>query len=445
MISEMSEAPPSPAGADPVQPEAGFAHVAVLAFVAARVVPSFGFPISLVGGTGIAHATDRLGARRGLAAGVAAAIESVAILGPARMSGPGGQLATAPAIGILHARGQGRAVQIAVCAAIRAVFNVLTTLVFVVIIAGGIDTYVGAYDATVGLIPGAPDGEAAALVATLAGIAIWSLGASTVQVLVFERAQRRWLSNGGIEPGAGIPATEAAVDAGEGAPDPEADAEEPELHLPSTLPASARRFDPRAVTAAAAVAFLLLLLSTEPLLLGAVALWLLIAWQLAPAEREVLRPGLFLAGTVAIGAFVANVIGGEGVDDGLEHAARATLLVMTATWMRGAAGTEGVREVVRRVLTRMGRFRAAGELQASLDSIAGERRMEAAVRDLVADVRRAEGELVRMLDAAIGWVSREASRFRPGVSPPSPDLRYGPLDLLILLGAALPAIALASG
>lgn len=443
MISEMSDAPPSPPRTDPVQPEAGFAHVAVLAFVAARVVPSFGFPISLVGGTGIAHATDRLGARRGLAAGVAAAIESVAILGPARMSGPGGQLTTAPAIGMLHARGHGRTVQIAVCAAIRAVFNVITTLVFVVIIAGGIDTYVGAYDATVGLIPGAPDGEAAALVATLAGIAIWALGASTVQVLVFERAQRRWLSNGGIEPGAGTPATEA--DAGEGAPDPEADAEEPELHLPSTLPASARRFDPRAVTAAAAVAFLLLLLSTEPLLLGAVALWLLVAWQLAPAEREVLRPGLFLAGSVAIGAFIANVIGGEGVDDGLEHAARATLLVMTATWMRGAAGTEGVREVVRRVLTRMGRFRAAGELQASLDSIAGERRMGAAVRSLIDDVRQGEGELLRMLDAAIEWVAREASRFRPGAPPASPELSYGPLDLLILAGAALPAIALASG
>ncbi len=410
-------------------PEAGFAHVATLAFVAARAIPGFGFPVSVVGGTAIAHATEHLGGRRGAAAGVAAAIESVAILGPARMSGPGGQLLTAPLIGALAARGRRPILQVVACAAVRAVFNLLTTLIFIVIIAGGIDNYTGTYEATLGQIPGAPQGATAALIGTLIGIGIWSIGASAAQVWTFSRARGRWAGRGGID---------QDNDPG--------DLTGP-AHMPDRdpEPARRRRFDPRAVTAAALVAFVLLLLSTAPPLLAAVAVWLAIAWWLAPAEAEVVKPGLVLAATLALSAFLANWIGGDSVRDGLEHAARGALLVLTATWMRGAAGSDGVREVARRAIGRFDRLRSAGELRSALDSLAGERRMGEAVRDLMAKVRAARGDLEAALDATIDWAAAEASRFRPGAPPRGPRLPYGPLDLAVRLGAALPALTLAPG
>jgi hypothetical protein len=440
--------------------EAGFAHVATLSFVAARVVPGFGFPVALVGGTAVAHATERLGGRRGFAAGIAAAIESVAILGPARMSGPGGQLITAPLIGILYRRGRGRITQIAACTAVRALFNVLTSLLFIAIVAGGIDNYAGTYDATLGRIPGAPEGTAAALIITGVALAIWAVGASWAQVTAFHRARRAWL---GTELDAGVPgagAAEAAADAtaaGAGAtkadagPTTAAEAEAADaagelaaLHIPGPAPLR-RRFDPRAVTAAAVVAFALLLASTDPLLLGAVGAWLLVAWLLAPGEAEVVRPGLALAATIAVGAFIANWVGGDSVSGGVEHAARGALLVLTATWMRGAAGTDGVREVAHRILVRLRRLRTAGELRTALDAIEGDRRMGAAIRTLIDEMRVAGSDVVAVLDAAIAWIAAEASRFRPGPPLSRPRLSPGPLDGLLLLGAALPTLAFAAG
>jgi hypothetical protein len=413
-----------------MRPEAGFAHVAVLAFVAARTVPGFGFGVSLVGGTAIAHATERLGGRRGLAAGAAAAIESIAILGPARMSAPGGQLLTGPLIGHLAARGRSRALQVASTALVRAAFNLLLTWAFIAIFAGGLDNYTGTYDATFGRIPGAPDGEAAALGGTALALLVWAIGASWVQVYVFHRANERWSRGGGID-------IDRAID--EAAHSPPAEGVEPPA-------AVRRRFDPRAVIAAAAAAFALLLASTDPLLLGAVAGWLAIAWLAAPAEREVVIPGLILAATLGVGAFVANTVGGDGVVAGLEHAARGALLVMTATWMRGAAGTDGVRAVAQRLLARLARrrrSRSAAELSVALDSLSGDRRMGEAVRALIADVRAAEDDLMKMLDAAIDWVAAEAARFRPGIPAPAPELAYRPIDLLVLIGACLPLAALA--
>lgn len=415
-----------------MRPEAGFAHVAVLAFVAARAVPGFGFGVSLVGGTAIAHATERLGGRRGLAAGAAAAIESIAILGPARMSAPAGQLLTGPLIGHLAARGRSRALQVISTAFVRAGFNVVLTWAFIAIFAGGLDNYTGTYDATFGRIPGAPDGEAAALGGTALALLIWAIGASWVQVFVFHRADARWAGAGGID-------LDRVIDDAAHAP--------PEAGSPGP-PEARRRFDPRAVIASAAVAFGLLLASTDPLLLAAVSAWLAVAWAAAPAEREVLIPGLVLAATLAVGAFITNWVGGDGVGAGVEHAVRGALLVLVATWMRGAAGTDGVRAVAQRLLGRLARRRRsrhAAELGLALDSLAGDRRMAEAIRALIADVRAAEEDFARMLDAAIDWVAAEAARFRPGAPAPAPELAYRPLDLLVLVGAALPIAALAGG
>src|SRR5207244_284061 len=94
--------------------------------------------------------------------------------------------------------------------------------------------------------------------------------ASTVQVLVYRRGLDEW------------PEEEPAA---EGAPeDPAAVAE----HRP-------RRFDPRVVALCAMLTFGVLLLSTAWVLLGAVAVWLLVAWLVCRPDPEPLKPGLVLA------------------------------------------------------------------------------------------------------------------------------------------------------
>lgn len=409
------------AGSTPSTALSGLAHVATLAFVGARAVPGPGYGIALVGGTAIAHGTRELGLRRGVAAGTAAAIESVAIMGPARMSGPGGQLITAPVIGWLAARGSSFLSRLFAAATVRFVFNLITTAIFIAVIAGGVDNYAGTYDATFGQIPGAPEGTAAALIGTAISLVIWALGASWAQVAVIQRAENRWTETGRL------PLRKRATDSGAGA------AAAPE---PAARPR--RRFDPRAVVGASVISFAVLLSGTEPYLLAGMAAWLAIVWQLAPAEREVVLPGLLLAATIGLSSLAINWIGSGSAEEGLTHGTRAALLVMTATWMRGAAGPEGVREVARRVLARFRRMRIARETEGALADLEGDRRMGAALRTLVSDVRSVEGNLSRMLNAAIDWMSEESARFRPSGASASPLLRLRAADLAIAAAALLP-------
>ena len=264
------------------------------------------------------------------------------------------------------------------------------------------------------------------VIGTAISLLAWALAASTVQVLIFERADRRWSGAGG-----GIDIDRAVLAPAAGG------------QVPAPAGERRRRFDPRAVIAAASVAFVLLLSGTSPAVLGAVAVWLAIAWLLAPAEREVVIAGLILTATLAVSAFVTNTIGGDGLEAGLEHAARGALLVLVATWMRGAAGTDGVRAVARRLLDRLRSSPTATELREALDSLAGERRMGAAARELTAVVGAAEDDLTKMLDATLDWIAAEAARFEPGAGELPPRLAYRPLDLLVVAGAVLPALALA--
>lgn len=429
--------------------ESGLAHVASLAFVGARTLPGFGFPVALGGGTAIARATEGLGPRRGLAAGAAAAIESIAILGPARMSVPGGQLATAPLIGELTRRGRGMPVQVGAVSLARLLFNLIGTAFFVLVIVGSFDTFVGTYEGTFGRIPGAPQGDLAAVVGTMIGLVIWSVGASWVQVLVYDRARIRWRGDDDpLDLAAEVPpvypreAPTAEVSGGE--------ADRGGIELPDAasrgFEEAPGRFDPRATITAAVVAFVLLLASTAPPLQAAVALWLAAAWLLAPAERSVLRTGIALAATLAVGSLIANLVGGESVAGALERASRAALLVLVATWMRGAAGADGFRTVARRLLVRAGRFGAAEELRTTLDSLAGERRMGEAIKTLAGRVRAAgEEDLIAIIDAVLEWIAVEASRFRTGLAPAPRDLTYRPIDGAIIVAAVLPALALAPG
>jgi hypothetical protein len=200
------------------------------------------------------------------------------------------------------------------------------------------------------------------------------------------------------------------------------------------------------VAFSAVVAFVLLLASTEWLLLGAVALWLAVAWALSRPDPEPVRAGLLFAALLAIGAFVFALGGGLGLEVALRRALRAALLVAAATWLRAAAGVEGLRTVFQRVLGRLRRLPSAPEAAAVLDAIASERRLGAAARSLTELVRAAPKRPMPLIDAVLAWVRSEAASFRPATDRlPSMPLRARPTDWALAMSLAAPALALAAG
>jgi hypothetical protein len=411
----------------------GPAHVAVVSFLAARAAPTGGFWIALAGGVALARVAERRGARLGFGASVAAMLETVAIIGPARIGIPLTQAATAPMLGRLEARGWRPLPQILACAAIRLLHNTATTAFFIWVIAGGLDAYAGTYDA-LGRRLGIDVGTADALALTLIGLLAWAAFASTVQVLVYRRGLERWDELAQAEAGGGAV---AGVASGPGAARG-ADARSPARGAD----ARSRRFDPRAIALAAAVAFALLLSGTAWPLLAAVSAWLALAWLTARPDREAIPAGLLFAGVLAGGAFVFGLGGGLGLDVAARRAARAGLLVLTATWLRGAAGADGLREVSRRVLGRLRRVPAAPEAAQVLDQIASEGRLAAAARALEQQLRGVEKRPVQILDAVLHWVVREASAFREAPPKPPLSLKARPADALLIVAAVIPALAL---
>jgi hypothetical protein len=414
-----TEAPTAPAGP---------AHVAVVSFLAARAAPTGGFWIALAGGVALARLAERRGARLGFGASAAAMLETVAIIGPARFGIPLTQAATAPLLGRLEARRVRVVLQVLACAAIRLLHNSATTAFFIWVITGGLDAYAGTYDA-LGRHVGINIGTADALVLTAVSLLAWAAFASVVQVLVYRRGLRDWDSR---ESGSAEPATARAAPAAEAGPDE------------ATPRPRLRRFDPRAVTVAAAIAFVLLLASTEWALLGAVAAWLALVWAVSRADREPVPTGLLFAAILAAGALIFTLGGGLGLDMALRRAARAALLVLVATWLRAAAGADGLREVSRRALGRLRRVPAAPEAAQVLDGISSEGRLAAAGRTLAAQLGAVPMRPLPVLDAVLGWVVREAAAFRPAPGPPQAvSLTARPLDWILVLLAAAPALALA--
>jgi hypothetical protein len=414
-----TEAPTAPAGP---------AHVAVVSFLAARAAPTGGFWIALAGGVALARLAERRGARLGFGASAAAMLETVAIIGPARFGIPLTQAATAPLLGRLEARRVRVALQVLACAAIRLLHNSATTAFFIWVITGGLDAYAGTYDA-LGRHVGISIGTADALVLTAVSLLAWAAFASIVQVLVYRRGLRDWdgRESASAEPASGRAAPAADAPFAEAAPGPRS-----------------RRFDPRAVTVAAAIAFVLLLASTEWVLLAAVAAWLALVWAVSRADREPVPTGLLFAAILAAGALIFTLGGGLGLDMALRRATRAALLVLVATWLRAAAGAEGLREVSRRALGRIRRVPAASEAAQVLDGISSEGRLAAAGRTLAAELGAVRMRPVPVLDAVLGWVVREAAAFRPAPGPPpTVSLAARPLDWILVLLAAAPALALA--
>ena len=171
-----------------------------------------------------------------------------------------------------------------------------------------------------------------------------------------------------------------------------------------------RRWDPRAVTLAAAVAFAVLLSSTAWPLLAAVALALAIVWVAAPTDREPVPTGLLFAAILAAGALLFALGGGLGLDEAARRAIRAALLVLVATWMRAAAGAEGLREVSRRVLGRLRGVPAAREAALVLDRLESEGRLAEAGRALADRLSGVEKRPMPFVDAVLGWVVGESER-----------------------------------
>jgi hypothetical protein len=396
----------------------GPAHVAVVSFLAARAAPTGGFWIALAGGVALARVAQRRDARQGYGASLAAMLETVAIIGPARFAIPFTQAISAPMLGRLDARSVGVPLQVLACGLVRVLHNSATTAFFIWVITGGLDAYAGTYDALGGRL-GLEIGTADALVLTALGLIGWALFASTVQVLVYRRGLRDW--------------DELAAAPLEGRADPVV-----------AHGAGPGRFDPRAVALAAAVAFGLLLASTAWVLLACVSAWLALAWATSRPDAAPVPTGLALAALLALGALIFGLGGGLGLDVALRRALRAALLVLVATWLRSAARAEGLREVTRRALGRVRRLPAVPETTRVLDEIASEGRLLAAGRSLTASLRGVEKSPLPVLDAVLGWVVRESTAFRPGqVAPPAAPLRARPADWALLALAAAPALALA--
>jgi hypothetical protein len=153
-----------------------------------------------------------------------------------------------------------------------------------------------------------------------------------------------------------------------------------------------------------------LLSSTAWPLLAAVAGALAIAWVVAPTDREPVRTGLVFAAILAAGALLFALGGGLGLDEAARRATRAALLVLVATWMRAAAGAEGLREVSRRVLGRLRRVPAAREAALVLDRLESEGRLAEAGRALADRLSGVEKRPMPFVDAVLGWVVRESER-----------------------------------
>jgi hypothetical protein len=393
----------------------GLAHVATVSFLGARAAPSGQFWVALAGGVALARAAARRGLRTGYAASAGAMLQTVAVMGPARVSGPLTQAMTAPLVGRMEARGRPAWAQMLACGVIRYAHYTLLTAALIWIVLGGLDAYAGSYDALTGWLGVLPRGATAALVLTALSNLVWTVAFSVIQVLVYRRALRRWPDAPGVRHGDG-------------------DGEE----------RGPGRFDPRAIGLAAGLATALLLTGTSWPLLAGVGAWLAAAWALSRPDREAVPLGAALALTLAVSALAGSLLAGLGLDEALRRALRAALLVAVATWLRAAAGPAGLREVFRRLLGRMRRLPLARQTGETLERLDHGPRLIAAGRSLASQLEPVRKAPLPIADAVIGWVAGESAGFRGEAGTPRPRLRLRGGDRALVLMALVPAVALLS-
>ena len=382
--------PPAATGAAPHDSLHGLSHVATCSFLASRISPSLQFWLALGGGMALARAGARHGARAAYSASLAAIVQTVAMIGPARVNGPLTQALNAPVMGRMLGRGASFAATFLACIAIRLAHYVVLNVVFVLVVVGGLDEFVATYDKVAGFLRVLPKGQTAAIVLTIVGNIGWAVFYSVVQVLAYRRALRRW-------PDRVDDAEDALADAADG------DADVPaELRAPvGTLPA----WPVVVVAVATGVA---LLASTAWTLLGGVAAGLLVAIVVARAFDPTLwRIGLVLAALLAFSALFPAIIGAVEFDDALARAVRIVLFVLVATWARAAAGAAGVRRVARQIMGAL-RMRTAAELVGELES---DSRLLPAGRAIVAELDGVETKPAPMADALTRWVAAESHAY----------------------------------
>ena len=394
----------------------GLAHVAAVSFLAARLAPSGAFWLALAGGAAVAREADQRGVRAGYASSAAAMLQTVAMLGPLRLSGPLTQALSAPLLGGMYARGRRWRSMFAVCLAIRlALYAALTS--FTVLVLLGPAGYKGSFDALFGWVPFLPDGLAGALLITAIVQLISGVFFSTIQVGLYRRALSAW-------PAPGI-------------------AEQKQI---AAAPATVERAgaDPRAVLAAAAVVTAVLLFTHAWVVLGAVAVWLGGAAVLARhGDRDVVKIGMLLAATLAAGTLIGSLVGGLGVDEAASRAVRAALLVLVATWMRVAASSAGLREAFRRGLLHLRRVPGAADAAHILGELDTGSLLAGSAASLQERMRGVPHRPLPVVDAVLQWTAHEAHAIVPGSSQATATvLRVRLRDATLAVSVLLPAAAL---
>ncbi len=358
---------------------AGLANVAAMTFLAARAVPG-GFVVALAAGVPLARAAGLNGARAGYATAGASLVETLAVMGPARMGIPVPHAASAPALGSLESRGAALITMALAGAGIRFGYYIVTSAFYIVVLVG-LDAYTGTYAAIRETLAFLPPGKGAAMAVTAAFLGLWSLGAGLIQAWVIRRGLRRW-SNA-----------------------------EPELgERPAAAPDRGARVDPRAATAAGLVAIVVALASTEPLPLALVALWLAVAWLIAGAGARSLFGGLALAAPLALATLAFGLTGGLGSELAVRRAVRVALLVLTAVWLRSAAGADGLRAVSLGAVRRLRRLPTLALAASVLGASAGIGSYGDSARRLGRRMRSARKRPGPLLGAALAWIASEAAR-----------------------------------
>jgi hypothetical protein len=398
----------------------GLAHVATVSFLASRAAPSLQFFFALGGGMALARSAQTLGARAGHGTAIASMLQTVAVMGPARINAPLTQAITAPMMGRLQSRGAHPAVEFLACLTLRLIHYAVLLAALIFVILGGIDEFTGSYETLTGWLGIVPQGALAALALTAAVQVLWAIFFSTVQVAAYRRALGNW------------PAPEHADDL-------------PEPERPPVEERGSGRFDPRAIVLAALLATGLLLASTSWALLLCVTAWLIPAWLLCKPDNDAVPLGLALAALLAFAALTGGLLSGAGLELTLRRVLRAVLLVAVATWMRAAAGPGGLRETFRRALRRLRALPALREASEQLEGLDAGPRLVAAGRaavDRFADVPLSP---VPLVDAVIAWTAVESARFRPGPAAAPVVLRLRAPDAVLLAFTLAPALTLLPG
>ena len=151
-------------------------------------------------------------------------LQTVAVMGPARINAPLTQAITAPMMGRLQARGAHPALEFLACLALRLVHYAVLLAALIFVILGGIDEFTGSYETLTGWLGVVPQGAAAALAFTAVGQVLWAIFFSTIQVAAYRRALGNW----------------PAIEHPPRAPAPE---------RPRSQERGSGRFDPRAIVA----------------------------------------------------------------------------------------------------------------------------------------------------------------------------------------------------